>query len=94
VGILGIALGVDVARDRDVDEELRWIDGVRLPSTPNVNLDPEMMMMSQRRAMREVEAEREVERDLDRMSMVSGHSMYYSARSSLVGGSGRSSLDF
>jgi hypothetical protein len=76
VGIIDIALGV--GGDRGVDEGLRWIDGARWPSTPNVNLDPEMSRRNEGG-----EANREREREVDGMSMVSGHSMYYSARSSL-----------
>ena len=109
-----------------LDENMRWVDGVRLPSTPNLNVDPEMLGRMHAGRWRglgvgagagvgvgsgrwvvenrvdsdsddEVEKEKENDmegdgdRDGDGMSMVSGHSMYYSARSSIVGESACSS---
>jgi hypothetical protein len=113
VGV-GMMSGVTVA----LDVGMRWVDGVRLPSTPNLNVDPEMLVVMGRAGrwggggggaigQREREAERERERErereteketegegeLDRMSMVSGHSRYYSARSSIIGESVRSECE-
>jgi hypothetical protein len=91
-----------------LDEGMRWIDGARLPSTPNLNVDPEMLGLRVGRGVgtRRWVVENDVDTDddgvgkegdgdgdTDGISMVSGHSMYYSARSSVVGRSVRSSFE-
>lgn len=72
----GVGMSGVIMVGGDGDGEMGWVDRVRLPSTPNLIMDPEMMGWGGRGSG---------EKEVDRMSMVSGHSMYYSACSCLEG---------